>query len=57
MRYVGKCNSKKDVEQKYNEHIEGNISEWTKKYRPIKIEEIIDCSHILHEQTKIIGLM
>ena len=35
--YVGKTDN---IERRYEEHLEGNGSVWTKLYKPIKIEEI-----------------
>ncbi len=40
--YVGKT---KDVHKRFQEHISGNGSSWTKKYKPIKIVKVIkNCS-------------
>jgi len=38
--YVGKTN--RDVNERFKEHLNGNGSTWTKKYRPIKIINVID---------------
>ena len=37
--YIGKSN---DVIKRYNQHFNGNGSAWTKKYKPISIEKIIE---------------
>jgi cellular nucleic acid-binding protein len=44
--YVGKS---EDVEKRYKDHVRGNGSAWTKKYKPIHILKIIPNSSIFDE--------
>lgn len=37
--YVGKTNN---VEKRYQEHLDGNGSLWTKTYKPLSIEKVLD---------------
>ena len=37
--YVGKSN---DVMKRYGEHLSGNGSAWTRKYKPISVEKVIE---------------
>ena len=44
--YVGKTS---DVKKRYTEHVEGSASAWTRKYKPICIEKIINTDYIFQE--------
>jgi len=44
--YVGRT---KNFEKRFEEHIIGNGSMWTKKYKPIKVEQIIKNANIFDE--------
>ena len=43
--YVGKS---KDIEKRYNDHINGIASEWTKIHKPIKILQTLQCKSPYH---------
>lgn len=45
--YIGKTN--KDVVDRYNEHLAGNGSEWTRLYKPIGIVKSQQSSSIFDE--------
>jgi predicted GIY-YIG superfamily endonuclease len=52
--YIGKSNN---VEKRYNEHINGTASTWTKKYKPLLIEKIISSASPFDEDKYTIEYM
>ena len=52
--YVGKT---KDVNKRFQEHISGNGSSWTKKYKPCEILKIINNASIFEEDKQVKEMM
>ena len=52
--YVGKA---KDVNKRFQEHISGNGSSWTKKYKPIEIVKVINNCSPFEEDKQVKELM
>ena len=56
-RYIGRVNNKNDVEKRFNKHLIGEGSYFCKKYKPIKIERIIENVNIFDEDARVIEYM
>lgn len=52
--YVGKTD---DVERRFKQHLTGNGSWWTQKYKPIRIVKIIPNTSVFQEDAQVKELM
>jgi predicted GIY-YIG superfamily endonuclease len=52
--YVGESN---DVRRRFDEHRDGSGAAWTRKYKPIKIQNITQCTGPTHEDATVKSMM
>src|SRR5271169_63316 len=56
-KYIGRVNTKDDVQKRFMKHKSGEGSAFTRKYKPIKIERIIENVNIFDEDSRVIEYM